>query len=153
MIAFGYVTACERRRRIMGIMAKQSRRRALRPLIIDDRAKAEAARVIEHAKAHHFCPEIDEWSPGDDPRFVAHLNTYRCVFTFTHAVDNRVYRHLSVSIPSAGLFPHPAAILTIATLFGFTGWDKRTIDVMPETWLLDVNERENFIQVAQRVPQ
>lgn len=122
--------------------------RPLRPLVIDDEARAKAARVIEHAKAHHFHPGKDP-SPGDDPRFVAYLNTYRCVFTFTHADDGKLYRHLSVSIPNPGLFPHPAAILTIGTLFGLTGWDERTVDVMPKTWHLDINEVEHFIQVAQ----
>lgn len=132
----------------MRVSQPRSRSRPLRPLVIDKEAKAKAARVIEHAKAHPFHPGKDP-PPGDDPRFVAHLNTYRAVFTFTQADDGKVYRHLSVSIPTAGLYPHPAAILTIATLFGFTGWDERTVDHMPDGWFFDINETENYIQVAQ----
>lgn len=134
----------------MRVSAPRSRSRPLRPLIIDAEAKAKAARVIAHAAAHPFHPGVGP-TPGDDPRFVAHLNTYRCVFTFTHA-EGKVFRHLSVSIPSAGLFPHPAAILTIATLFGFTGWDERTIDHMPKDWMLDLNEVDGCAQVAQIIP-
>ncbi len=120
----------------------------MRPLIIDDAAKATAARVLAYADAHHYRPgRRGQTTPGDDPNFVAKFGTYRAVFTFTHA-DGLVYRHLSISVPSAK-FPNPAAAFMIASLFGFTGWDERTIDRAPEGWQIDVNNREHCIVLAQ----
>lgn len=91
----------------------------VRPLVIDDEAKAIAARVIAHAEAHPYHPRPGSTPPGDDPNFVAKLGTYRAVFTITHS-DRMVFRHLSISVPGKG-FPNPLAVMLIGELFGFTG--------------------------------
>jgi hypothetical protein len=122
----------------------------MRPLIIDDAAKAKVARVLEHAEAnpYHFRGPV----PGDDPRFVAELNTYRAVFTLSHDPEGKVWRHLSISVPSKN-YPNPVAVLTIAELFGFTGWDGRTIDQLPLDWILDVKTQEHCVVVMQERKQ
>jgi hypothetical protein len=115
-----------------------------RLLIIDDVARAEVRRVLAHAEANHYYP--GDATPGDDPRFVAKLGTYRAVFSFTHA-DGVIYRHLSISVPSEK-YPNPIAAFTIAELFGFTGHIENSDDV-PEGWLLNVNKAEHCIVIAQ----
>jgi hypothetical protein len=121
----------------------------MRPLIIDDNAKAEVARVRAHAEANPYRPVASGNVPGDDRRFVAHLGSYRCVFTYTHS-DGGVWRHLSVSVPSKN-YPNPAACFAIADLFGFTGWDHRTIDRAPDGWLLNISKPEHCVVIAQAV--
>jgi hypothetical protein len=123
----------------------------LRPLIIDDEARAKVAKVIEHASKHHYRPGAGMPPPGDDPRFTVKLNTYRVVFSFTvNPGDGLLWRHLSISVPGPR-FPNPAAAFMIAELFGFTGWDQRTIDRFPQEWIGQVNEQEHAVVVAQPV--
>jgi hypothetical protein len=44
----------------------------MRPLIIDDEAKATAERVLAYAMDHHYRPgRPGQTTPGDDPNFVA----------------------------------------------------------------------------------
>lgn len=119
----------------------------MRPLIVDDGAREEVARVIAHAESHYYKAGMP--TPGNDDRFVARLNTYRCVFTYTDS-DGAIWRHLSISVPSKN-YPHPFAAFTIAGLFGFTGWDERTIEPPPEGWEIVVNQREHCIVLAQIV--
>jgi hypothetical protein len=120
----------------------------MRPLIINDAARAKAARVLAYADSHHYHPgRPGQTTPGDNPNFVANFDTYRAVFTYTHG-DGLIYRHLSVSVPSKK-FPNPAAAFMIATLFGFTGWDERTIDRPPEGWQIDVSDKEHCIVLGQ----
>jgi hypothetical protein len=119
-----------------------------RPLIIDEEARTEAQRVIEHATNNPYVPFGTYPAPGDDPRFVAKFGTYRAVFTFTH-VDGLIYRHLSISVPSTD-YPHPAAAFMIADLFGFTGYDGNPERVPPE-WDVDVNGLEHCIVIVQPI--
>lgn len=119
----------------------------MRPLIIDDRAKAEVARVHAHAEANPYFP--GQATPGDNPQFVAKLGTYRVVFTFTHA-DQMVYRDLSVSVPSSKL-PNPAAVFMIADLFGLTGWDETRPSDPGKDWLIHHSRIEHCIRVAQPI--
>lgn len=122
----------------------------LRPLVIDDRARAEAQRVLDYAGRHHYTPYRDP-VPGDNPAFVAHFGTYRAVFTYTRS-QGGVWRHLSISIPAPrNKYPNPAAAFTIAELFGFTGWDQRTLDRLPHGWIGNTNEQEHSIVLAQAV--
>ena len=118
----------------------------MRPLIIDDAAKAKATSVLKYAAAHPYRPQSDP-APGYDPNFRAEFNTYSAVFSFTH-IDGDVFRHLTVSVPGPK-FPNPAAVFTIAGLFGFTGWDERTINRVPDGWLMDVSDREGCVVLAQ----
>jgi hypothetical protein len=117
----------------------------MRALIMDDAAKAEVARVKAHAEAHHYYP--GRATPGDDPKFVARLSSYRAVFTYTHA-DGMVYRDLSVSVPSKKL-PNPAAVFAIAGMFGFTGYDITNPTEPGTGWLLHHSEQEHCIRCVE----
>ena len=119
----------------------------MRPLLIDDEARAQAKRVLDYAAEHHYRPDNADQPPGDDPHFVAKFGTYRVVFSFTHA-DRIVWRHLSVSVPSSK-FPNPIACFMIANLFEFTGYDKDQPDKPGPDWLVDVKEDEHCVVLAQ----
>jgi hypothetical protein len=120
----------------------------MRPLIIDDHALAEVARVVTHAEAHHY--RAGQPAPGDNPNFVADLSTYRCVFTFTES-DQLLWRHLSISVFPSDKYPNPAAAFMIADLFGFTDWDQQTIDKAPDSWLVQVDEDDHCITLAEPI--
>jgi len=123
-------------------------RKQLRPLVIDDAAKAEVARVVAWAKDHELDTNNPTFIPGNDPHFVAKLGTYRTVFTFTRAGD-ALFRHLSVSVPGEK-YPNPVAMWILADLYGFTGW---TVELGPKPavdW--DVQLHEHSVQVLQQIP-
>lgn len=124
----------------------------IRPLIIDDKIKAAAAKVVEYAREHHYIPGESAEPPGDNPKHVLETDFgYRCVFSFTQMPD-RLYRDLSVSVSSKGKFPNEFALYTIATeLFEFTGWDGKTIMPPPEDWLMAKDIHFDAIRVAQEV--
>jgi hypothetical protein len=129
----------------------------MRALLIDDAARAEVARVVAYAMDHPYFPNrsVDiakggSLIPGDDPGHVANLNTYRCVFTFTH-IGGRVLRHLTISIPRAQHFPHPIAAFMIAELFGFIGYDEKKPDRPGPDWYVDVKSDENCVMIAQEM--
>jgi len=122
----------------------------MRPLVIDDQARAKALRIRE------FAEQPENWyliegsdrelkTPGNDSRRIAYLNTYRCVFSITKAPDG-LYRHLSISVPSSGL-PNPYAAFMISELFGFEGWDGKTLTPGPD-WLIQANHAEHCIVLA-----
>lgn len=122
---------------------------ALRPLVLDDAAKAEAARVVAYAMDHPYRPRAGGRPPGDDPGHVAMLNTYRAVFSFTE-LSGATFRHLTVSVPGER-YPNPAAAFAIADLFGFTGWDQRTIDRPPDSWGIEVKPAEHCVSLVQKI--
>jgi hypothetical protein len=120
----------------------------MRPLIIDRSARKQVERVLNFAlePKHWYRPRGDAQVPGNDYRFVANLNSFRCVFTITE--DNGMTaRHLSISVPSED-YPNPFAAYTIAELFGFTGWDGKSVK-LPESWMARVNKEEHCIVLAQ----
>jgi hypothetical protein len=123
-----------------------------RVLAIDDSARAKVAQVLAHAVRHHYRPGPGAAPPGEDERFVAQFDTYRCVFSFTHDDGtSTIWRHLSVGVPGKK-YPNLFAVFTIAALFGFTGWDERTIDPAPEGWEIDiVSKKPRHIVVGQPV--
>jgi hypothetical protein len=118
----------------------------IRPLMIDAVARAKIAHLIEHARENHYHPGIDP-IPGDDPKFVIHLNTYRVVFTFS--VDRgALWRHLSISVPEKDKYPNPIAAFTIAKEFGFSGWVEGRGP--PDGWFLKVEKEPPYIVIVQR---
>jgi hypothetical protein len=121
----------------------------MRPLVVDDIARSKVKRVLDHAqdRRNWYRPGKDARVPGDDPRFVAHLDTYRCVFTITDSPDG-VFRHLSISIPAALKYPNVFAAFTIAEMFGFTGWDGTSVD-LPPNWMARVSTEEHCIVMGQ----
>jgi len=128
----------------------------MRVLSISDENKAEVARVLEFAskKENHYKPFAVKDAalsvPGDDLRYVAQLDSFRCVFTITEDSDGKTWKHLSISIPSEK-YPHPLAAFTIATLFGFKGWDGHTEDEVPVGWVANANEHEHCVTLGQAV--
>jgi hypothetical protein len=121
----------------------------MRPLVIDDSAKAAVARVKAYAEANHYYPSPGQPIPGDNPNYVVNLSTYRTVFTYTHA-GGVVYRDLSVSVPSTKL-PNPAAVFAIADMFGFTGYNPSNPTKPGEDWFFDCNETIGYVRCAQPV--
>lgn len=119
----------------------------IRPLVIDDNARAKVASVVSYAMDHPY--REGNPVPGDNPNYVAKLDTYRAVFTFTHHRGG-VFRHLTISVPSSK-YANPAAVFTIASLFGFTGWDEKTIDKSPEGWRIDINKKDHCVTVVQEI--
>ena len=125
----------------------------MRVLVIDATAKAEAKRILDFATQpeNFYIVSSEGFSlqkpPGDDPRHVAQLHDFRCVFSVT-ATCGKIWRHLSISVPSK--YPHPVAAFTIAELFGFTGWDGKSM-IPPEGWMGTVSKRDHCIVLAQEL--
>lgn len=125
----------------------------MRALMIDDANRAEVERVRQWAERpeNYYKPFAGNDAAvsvsGDDKRFTCHLNDYRCVYTITEG--DCLYRQLSISVPSAD-YAHPAAAFTIAEMFGFTGWDGKTISRIPHGWLFNVNIREHCVTLVQK---
>jgi hypothetical protein len=125
----------------------------VRPLLIDEQAKADVARVREWAEqpVHFYRPGIDSTVPGDLPEFRCFLHHgFRCVYTITESNGVR-YRQLSISVTGDN-YPNPIAAYTIAHLFGFTGWDGKS-DQPPESWMGAVNQKEHCVVLAQPLPE
>ena len=119
----------------------------LRPLLIDDIAKRKAREVVEYAKLHPYDPVGRGSIPGDNPYHTYQINDYFCVFTLTRS-ENKLWRHLTISLPGRA-FPHPFAVWTIATdLFGFTGWDGKSFQ-SPKGWLAGKHDTEHCVMVIQ----
>jgi hypothetical protein len=124
----------------------------MRPLVIDEGARAAVGKVVAHAleRENYYEPgQSPGQAPGDDARHVVLLNTYRCVFSITKDPEGKLYRHLSISVPARGKYPNPFAVFAIAELFGFTGWDGRTPEAPPEDWIAGPNPDEQCVVVAQ----
>lgn len=129
----------------------------LRPLVIDDQARAAVQKVMDWAakpeNTHLIGPggKTGGKIPGDDERFVAHLGSYRCVFTFSKT-DEGLFRHLTISVPGKG-YPNPVAVCEIARLFAFTGWDGHSpIESLAGKWGMGLGRAaEHCIVVYQRI--
>jgi hypothetical protein len=122
-----------------------------RPLIIDDQLKAEISVMVRYAAADHYIPGESAEPPGDDPLHVLITDFgYRCVFSFTQ-MPTGLYRDLSISVLTKGKWPNPFTAYTLAELFGFTGWDKRTIEPSPKSWMIAKDIHFDAIRFAQQV--
>lgn len=99
----------------------------MRPLIIDENARAEIAKVLEFAELNRIYE--DEMRarvavpkgyspPGDDSHHVCHIDVgFRCVLT----VEEQPFgwcKHLSVSVDDTEKVPHPASIKILMQEFG-----------------------------------
>lgn len=121
----------------------------MRPLVIDDAARAEVKRVTDFAASPENFFDItkrEKIIPGDHPEYVAHLNTFRCVFTVTKNLEG-IYRHLSISVPG-GKYPNVFAAYTIAELFGFTGWNGVS-ELPPQDWIFRADKQLRCVLIAQ----
>lgn len=121
----------------------------IRPLIINDVVKAEAAKVVEYASKHFYIPGESALPPGDIPAHVLNLAFgYRCVFSYT-AFQGRIFRDLSVSVSAKGKYPNQQALFTIATeLFGFTGWNGGE-EPPPPDWMIGKDVHFEAIRTTQ----
>ena len=75
--------------------------------------------------AHWYRPGISPFVvPGDLDVYTAQIDSFRCVFTYTHH-EGVLFRHLSISVAARmqGRVPQPIVAFTLATWFGFTGGD------------------------------
>lgn len=123
----------------------------MRILCLDEFAQSGIRRVMRHAlePRHWYRPSKDARIPSDDPQFVTHIRDgYRCVFTITQNAG-LTYRHLSISVPAEDKYPNIVAALLLAQEFGFTGWDGKTIDTLPEGWMGNVDKSDHCIVLAQ----
>jgi hypothetical protein len=118
----------------------------MRPLIIDEAARAAIAKVLDYAKDHHF-------HQGDPPatldsNYCVELSTYRVIFTFTNA-GGALFRHMTISVPDKNLYPNPASAFMLAHEFGYTGWDQTMRP--PLDWGIKVDEEHHCIVIAQKL--
>jgi hypothetical protein len=112
----------------------------LQILELGDEAKKKVDAIVEFAQqeANWYDPKPGAKPPGLDARYRCFLGTYRCVFSFT--IDRRakkVYRHLSISVPTRGRLPQPPVAVLIAKMFGFTG-DAHPDKLVPLDWMVHV---------------
>jgi hypothetical protein len=119
-----------------------------------DAAKPKVQKVREFAEKaeNHYVVGVSQVIPGNDPRYVADLDTYHCVFSITKTPEGGIYRHLSISVPSTKL-PNIFITFTIAEMFGFTGWNGTALRPLPKGWAASVHEKDNCIVLAQLIPQ
>lgn len=125
----------------------------LRPLLIGAAELEAAQKVASYAseQAHWYRPGESERSPGDIPEHVLRLGTYRCVFSYT-TLNEKVFRHLSISVPVKGKLPNPIAAYEIASLLGFTGWSMQEGEMMlPKGWQAAAHPKDNCVVLAQEV--
>jgi hypothetical protein len=121
----------------------------MRVLVINDFTKQSVQRVVDYAlrREHWYVPGKSDEAPGDCPEHVAQLDSYRCVFSIT--LDRgTAYRHLSISVPSADL-PNPFTAFTIAQMFGFTGWDGKSIAPLPAGWMVTPLAIDHCVVIAE----
>lgn len=99
----------------------------MRALIVDDKAKAELARIAAHADKHRITKRVlkatmrGEIAPaGEAPGYTCHLTDgFKVVFSLEEQGPTGWCRHLSVSV-DGDAYPNVAAVDEIAGLLGFT---------------------------------
>ena len=99
----------------------------MRPLIIDEKAKADIAAVCEYADLNRMefrelqarCAVPDGYSPvGDDENLCCNIfQGFRCVFSIEEQQFGWT-RHLSISVDSTDKMPHVEAVRMLAVEFG-----------------------------------
>jgi hypothetical protein len=114
----------------------------MRVLMLDSEAVDKVKKVLAFARANVYYPE-NARVPGDNPKYSCHLNSFRCVFTYTKDPESgKLFRHLSISVPSKD-YPSPEAVSVIAGLFEFRGSEEGVEDqVRNGKWILHVEHEE-----------
>jgi hypothetical protein len=121
----------------------------MRPLLLDNEAKAKIAEVVKFAEGNHYRPGLSETIPGDDARHVVEIfHGFRAVFSFTEGPDE-LYRHLTISV-AGEKYPNPIAAFMIADAFGFTGWKIEMGEQPPSDWMGDVNYEDHCVTLLQK---
>jgi hypothetical protein len=127
----------------------------IRPLVISSEQREAIDHLVNFAKQPDmwYVAGKSRWIPGDNPPYVLHVDTYRCVFTYTLVHDGSVYRHLSISV-SGEDYPHLLVVFSIASMFGFTGGKDASgvVCTAPgDDWIVRINTNEHCIVVAQLI--
>jgi hypothetical protein len=120
----------------------------VRPFIVDDELRSRIQAIKAYASLHPYIPG-ETIVPGDLPEHV--LNTdfgYRAVFSYTRTPKG-FYRDFSFSVEESGKYPNEFVTYTLATLFGFTGWDGETIVPPPPSWMLAIDLHYDAIRIVQ----
>ena len=113
--------------------------------------KACVRRVVEYATAsanHYDVRVIGQKPPQNNPMHIAQVHHYRCVFSISIDPEDKAWRHLSISVPVKGQFATPVVALTIAKMFGFTGWDGRA-PKPPRDWTGTIDKDANAVLLFQ----
>ena len=119
----------------------------MRILELSPAAKRKVAKIVAHAKKRKnwYRPNAVGWMskiPGHDKRHQCKLNTFRCVFSYSvDMANNRVVRHLSISVPSEK-YPNTVAVIEIAKMFGFTGAGEAMGEKFPDDWIVHLKADE-----------
>jgi hypothetical protein len=120
----------------------------MRALLIDNSTRQKCQKIMAYSESHIYDLANPGVIPGDNPRQTVHLNSYRCVFSITKDFEGRLFRHLSISVSTAGeKYPNPYAVAEIAQLFGFTGWDGKTVEPFP--WIASLNKQDRCVIIIQ----
>jgi len=126
-----------------------------RPFLIDEKFKADCERLRVFAESPKNWYLFDETNhvPGDNPQYVLEFDSYRAVFTITHApkFKPKPFRHLTVSVPGPGdAYPHPLVVVTLAHYLGFTGATLDNAVVKePGPWGIGLDEDDECAIVQQ----
>jgi hypothetical protein len=131
----------------------------MRAMVIGPEDKARAKELLAFAaKPENWYrpPFTKRTAPGIDERYVMLIEDgYRVVFSYTCPEGQKVYKHLSISIDSSTLYPHPIAVEMIAALFEFTGAsvDNPDFAIFQNVGkvMTKVNEDEHCIVLAEEV--
>lgn len=98
----------------------------MRPLLIDEKARASIAAVVRHAQEHRYSKPFmleraknpDLPAPGDDAAFVCHLEFgFRCVYTIEEQPMGWSH-HLSISVNHPKNLPSIPAVEMLMKEFG-----------------------------------
>jgi len=123
----------------------------MRVLVISDEIRSMVDDVVK------YCEQQENWYdprdkkpgwinrlPGNNKNMTCEIpDGYRCVFSFT-IHPSGVYRHLSISAPTEGLYPHPQAVYEIAKLFKFTERDGHVAPPFPDGWLVHMHPGDHI---------
>lgn len=126
----------------------------LRPLVIDDKIRADIRRVIEYAEGHLVSTAQVVRAVGNPGLAVGYNEAhccvvplgYRCVYSVEKQPDGN-YRHLSISVLGDGTAPSPTAVEALMTEFGFCG-GLRGVEMI---WTEDIGNYKKAINLLERV--
>jgi hypothetical protein len=129
----------------------------MRALVMDDEAQRKVDTVVAYAMSHPFSPAKDSdprKAPGNNPQLTVHLNSYRCVFSFSF-IEGNLFRHLTISVPQdagkPGAYPSPEATSMIAGMFGFTNSDAGMLaNVLAGRWQAAPNKEDVCVVLLER---
>ena len=127
----------------------------LRPLIIDEDAKTDIARVIAYAAEHpldtktmHRAIVHPEMAIGNNQKHGCIVKIgYRCVYSIEDQPMGKC-RHLSVSVLGSGTAPNEAAVEMLMKEFGFTC----SLTNCDSMWIEEIEDGKIAINIMQKLP-